>query len=96
MPTMNSKAEGQDDRDDPDQRVEQKDAAPSDVLGEDAPKRRADGKAYGGDSRPDSDRPRFCLGIGKRGADQCERRNIHARGTDALEATRHDEHCDIG
>ena len=36
----------------------------------------------------------LALGIGKRGADERERRDIDECGTDALEATRHNERLD--
>ena len=79
---------------DADERVEEEDAAPADVLGEHAAERRTDREADRGDAGPDADGLRLRLGIGNAAPDQRERRDVDDRRTDPLEAARRDEHAD--
>ena len=66
-------------------RVEDEDAAPPDVLGQDAAEGGTDREADRGDAGPDADGARLLVRIGERGPDKGERRDVHDRRTDPLE-----------
>ena len=81
-------AQRQEHDDDADRHVDEEDAAPSPVLDEEAAERGADRGADARDRGPDADRARLLLGIGKRGADERERRHVGGGRRNALHAAR--------
>ena len=81
---------------DADRHVDEEDAAPAPVLDEDAAERGTDRGAHARDRGPDADRARLVLGIGKRGADERERRHVGGGGGDALHAARDVQHVERG
>jgi hypothetical protein len=95
VPALRHEAQGADDGEHGDRHVHEQHPAPGRVLGQDAAQDETDGRAAGGDGRPDAERAVALRALREDDGQQGQRRGGHERAAQALHEAGDDEQAQV-